>query len=97
VTTIYTLFLDPTEKPSKSPPSTVVDIILIRASITITKSRGDNESLYLKPLVLLKKLEGTPFIKTEKRTVEIQNAIHARFFSPKPLLFNKCNTNFQFT
>jgi hypothetical protein len=34
-------------------------------------------------------LEGAPFIKTEKHTIEIQKAVHACHFSPKPLLFNK--------
>lgn len=40
---------------------------------------------------------GAPFIKTEKSTIEIQKAVHACHFSPKPLLYNKNNKNCQFT
>ena len=86
----------PQWKPSKSPLSIVVDIILFRVSITTAKGRGDNGSPCLKPWVLLKILEEAPFVKMENRTIEIQNSIHARHFSPKPLLFNKYNKISQF-
>jgi hypothetical protein len=82
-------FLIPPKKLDKSTLFTVANIILLRVSITTTKIRGDNGSPGRKPCELLKKLEGDPFIKMENRTVDIQNAIQAHHFSPKPFLFNK--------
>jgi len=43
-TTIPALFFEPIEKPTTRPLSSVAAIILLRASITITKSKGDNGS-----------------------------------------------------
>jgi hypothetical protein len=71
--------LDPTENPKRRPPLTMAESILLKASITITKRNGDKGSPYLKPRELLKKLDGLPFTKTEKRTEEIQRYPRASF------------------
>jgi len=64
--------LDPTIKLEKRPPSTKVEIILLNASMTITKRRGDKWSPCLRPCELLKKPDEVPFTKIEKGTKEIQ-------------------------
>lgn len=52
----------PTTKPKRSPPYTALEIILLRTSITIIKSKGNKGSPYLKPLVLAKKPEELPLL-----------------------------------
>jgi len=44
------------------------------------------------PARATKKPDGVPFIKTEKRTYEMQCAIQEHHFSTKPQLFNIYNT-----
>jgi hypothetical protein len=87
--------LEPTEKPERRPLSTVTENILLKASMTTTNKRGDRGSPYLSPLELLKKPDGEPLTKIEKRTEEIQYDIQETHFSPKPHLFNMNNKNFQ--
>jgi len=41
--------LEPTEKPERKPSSTVAVIILFKASMTITKRKGDSGSTCLNP------------------------------------------------
>jgi hypothetical protein len=50
--------------------------ILLRASITMINKRGDRGSPCLSPRELLKKPDGVPLTKIEKRAEEIQCAIH---------------------
>lgn len=56
-------FLDPTEKLDKSPLSTEVDNILLKASMTITNNKGDKQSLCPRPRELLKNSEEEPLTK----------------------------------
>jgi len=76
---IVPLLLDPI-KPDKRPPFTRAKIILLNTSITITKKMGDIGSPCLRPQELLKKLDGVPFTKIEKRIDEIQHATHYTIF-----------------
>jgi hypothetical protein len=87
--------LEPTEKPERRPMSMVIENILLKASMTTTNRRGDRGSPCLSPLELLKKLDGEPLTKTEKRTEEMQCDIQETHFSPKPHLFSMYNKNFQ--
>lgn len=46
--------------------SAALEIILLRSSITVTKSSRENRSIYLKPRKLRKKPSIVPFITIEK-------------------------------
>jgi hypothetical protein len=67
----------------------VAKIILLKASTTITKRKGDKGSPYLRSRELLKKPNRLPFTKTEKRTKEIQNVIQEAISPQKPHILNK--------
>ena len=56
----------PTENPDMNPPSTAPEIILLKASITKTKRRGERGSPCLRPLDGLKGLDGEPLTKIDK-------------------------------
>lgn len=86
---IKPLLESPTEKPAIKPFLTTTEIILLKASIIITKRNGDRGSLCLSPREPLKKLFGLPLIKIENLAVEMHHLIHEHNFSPKPHLFNK--------
>lgn len=58
------------ENPERNPPSTILEINLLKASITKTKSNGDKPSPCCKPRELLKKLVGVPFTNIEKQMIE---------------------------
>jgi len=60
-----------------------------------TNRRGDRGSPCLSPKKLLKKPDGEPLTKTEKRIEEMQRAIHETHFSPKPHLLDMYNKNIQ--
>ena len=79
------------------PSWTALSSILPRASITNTNSKGDNGSPCLNPLELSKNPQGEPFIKTEKRTVDIQKNIHCRHLAENPLFSSNCIRKPQFT
>jgi hypothetical protein len=66
-------FLAPTGKPEIKPPITRTTIILLRASITISKIRGikDYHVLDHERLELLKKPLGVPLIRIENRAMEM--------------------------
>jgi hypothetical protein len=72
-------------------------IILLKASMTIVKRKGDSGFPYLNPRELLKKPTGEPFTKTEKRIKDMQCAIQENHFPPKPHLFNIYKRKFQLT
>jgi hypothetical protein len=78
-----------TKKPERKPPSIAVEIILLKASIIITKRKGDKGFTCLRPRKLPKKLDGVLFAKTEKCIEEIQCVLKECHFSPKPHLLNK--------
>jgi hypothetical protein len=65
------LFLDPIEKPNKSPLSTMAAASILKASMISTNNRGGKGSSSLRPQELLMKIVGKPLLKTKKRTVEI--------------------------
>jgi hypothetical protein len=79
--------LDPTKKHERNPALIVAESILLKASITITKRKGDKGSPCLKPRELLKKPNRLPFTRTKKHTEEIQ--CQERHFPLKPHLINK--------
>jgi hypothetical protein len=89
--------LEPTEKPERKPLSTVAVIILLKASMTLTKRKGDSGSPYLNPQELLKKPAGEPFTKTEKQTEDMQCTIQEHYFSLKPHLLTMYKRKFQLT
>lgn len=74
----------PTLKPVRYLPWTARSIILLKASITITKGKGDRGSPCLKPLVLPKKPLGQPLMSTKNRIVEMQNRIQLLHFDKNP-------------
>lgn len=59
-------FASPTENPDRNPPSTILKIILLRASITKIKNSRNEELSCLKPRALLKKPLVVPFTNTDK-------------------------------
>jgi hypothetical protein len=69
--------------------------ILLKASMTITNRKEDKGSPCLTPRELLKKSDGVPLTKTEKRIDKMQCTIQEHHFSPKPHILNKYNKNFQ--
>ena len=87
----------PMEKPVMNPSSTIFLNIRLRTSITRRKRRGERESPCLKPLELLKNLEGEPLTGTEKRTKEIQALIQLHQRLPKPILSKIYTKHSQFT
>jgi hypothetical protein len=87
--------LEPTEKPERKPLSTVAVIILLKASMTLTKRKGDSGSSCLNPRELLKKPAEEPFTKIEKRTEDMQCAIQEHHFSLKPHLLIMYKRKFQ--
>ena len=56
--------------PDKIPSLLALKTILLNPSIIRRNNKGDNEQPFLKPLELLKKVVGEPFIKTAKFAVE---------------------------
>jgi hypothetical protein len=78
-----------TKNPERKPPSIAVEIILLKASIIITKRKGDKGFPCLRPGKLPKKLDGVLFAKTEKCIEEIQCVLKECHFSPKRHLLNK--------
>jgi len=74
--------------PPKSLLSTVTNIILLDASITITNNKGNNESASLHPCELIKKPDEKPLTRMENRTVAMQFSIQPHHLSSKLHLFN---------
>jgi len=71
-------------KPYTNPPTTTLESILLKASITRTKRRGKRGPPWRMPCELLKKPYRLPLIKMEKRAVKMHAKIHFLHLAPKP-------------
>jgi hypothetical protein len=87
------MFLNPTEKPERTPPVSMANSILLKTSMTMTNNNGDKGSPCFKLQELLNDLDGLPFTKTEMGTKKIQCTIQEHHFPPKLHLLNKYNKN----
>ena len=87
----------PTEKLESYPNIAATSNVQLKASMTISKSSGDNEPLWWTPLVLPKKSTGIPLIGIVNLTVDIHHIIHLLHFFEKPHRLSKFVRKFQFT
>jgi hypothetical protein len=75
--------LDPTENPNKKPPFTVVEVILLSASITTTKNKKRQRVSLSQATRATEEPTHVLLTKTKKHTKEIQRAIQLHHASPK--------------
>jgi len=89
--------LTTTLRPWKFPASTTLIIILLRASITSKKIKGDSRHPWRRPLWHLKKSVGVPFTRTVVLTEVMHPMIHLETFLSSPIWSNNKWRNCQLT
>jgi hypothetical protein len=88
-TTIRDRSQEPTEKPEIQPLEVIAPSILLNASMTKSKRKGERGSPWRTPRELPKYPHGEPLTKTGNRTVEMHCLIYIHHFSPKPHIRSK--------